>query len=784
MAEEEQKRIIHLGGPQDPNVEITVTLPEGLRVEVTLEIEPLDGAAEFPVKSRLRRKVTFQRASEGLPRLRERRSLLSSRMLIGFFARLRARLRARLAAWPFGLGTTLFVLSLLIYLLTRLIGLEKFPIYFFTDEAIQTLSAVDLLRDNFKSPDGQFLPTYFQNGNYYNLGVSVYLQVLPYLLFGKSVFVTRAVSVLVTLLAAVSVGLLLRDFFAIPYWWGGVLLLSTAPAWFLHSRTAFETVEFVSLYAATLYVYLLYRCRSPRYLYLGLVLAGLAFYTYSPGQLVIGATGLLLFLFDLPYHWKNRITVLKGIALLAVLAVPYIRFRLTHPFNPEEHLSLLGSYLVQPIPLKDKLLSFWRTYSYGLSPGYWFIPNDHDLARHLMKGYGHLLRVTLPFAFLGMLQVIRRIRQPASRVVLFAFLSAPAGAALVEIGITRTLVFVIPAVMLTALGVSAVLEWFERWLQRGLEKWRAGEAVAIRKKVIPVFSLALFAILAFANVAMLRDALINGSTWFKDFGLGGMQYGGAQLSAEVQQFLKENPSTRLWVSPSWANGADVIIRFFLGDPLPVHLGSIDGNITHFQPLSEEDVFVVIPEEMSRLQESGKFRNVRIERTVNYPNGAAGFYFIRLQYVPDAEAIFAVEKEARRQLQEATVTIDNEAVQARYSRLDMGSIGSLFDGDPRSVARTFESNPMVVELEFGTPRLLNGISLVTGSSAVQATVQLLPSDASPLIVYEQKYTGSVEEPGFTINFSEPVTAAWIRLEILEVNQSEPANIHLWEVTLLR
>jgi len=780
MAEEEQERIIHLGGPSDPNIEITVTLPEGLRVEVTVDIESLDGAAEVPVKGRLRRKAVFQRTSGGLIRLPERRVSLGSGGLIGFTS----RIRARLAAWPFSLATSLFALSLMIYLTTRLIGLEKFPIYFFTDEAIQTLSAVDLLRDNFKSPDGQFLPTYFQNGNYYNLGVSVYLQVLPYLLFGKSVFVTRAVSVLVTLLAAVTVGLLLWDFFAIPYWWVGVLLLSTAPAWFLHSRTAFETVEFVSLYAATLYVYLLYRCRSPGYLYLGLILAALAFYTYSPGQLVIGITGLLLFLFDLPYHWKNRKTVLRGMALLVVLAVPYARFRLTHPFNPEEHLSLLGSYLVQPIPLKDKLLSFWRTYSYGLSPGYWFIPNDHDLARHLMKGYGHLLRVTLPFAFLGLVQVIRRIRQPAARVVLFAFLSAPAGAALVEIGITRTLVFVIPAVILTALGVSAVLEWCERWIQRGLEKWHAGDPAATLKKLTLVFSLAMFAILAFANGAMLRDALVNGPTWFQDFGLGGMQYGGAQLSAEVLQFVKENPSTRVWVSPSWANGTDVIIRFFLGDPLPVQLGSIDGYITHFQPLSEEDVFVVIPEEMERLQESGKFRNVRIERTVNYPNGAVGFYFIRLQYVPEAEAIFAAEKEARRQLLEATVFIDNEPVQVRYSRLDMGSIGSLFDGDPRSVARTFESNPMVVELAFATPRLLKSISLVTGSSKVDVSVQLLPSDSSPIVVYEQTYEGSVEEPGFTINFSQSITTAWLRLEILEVNQSEPANIHLWEVTLLK
>jgi len=34
-----------------------------------------------------------------------------------------------------------FALGMLLYLATRLIQLDKFPIYFFTDEAVQTMSA-------------------------------------------------------------------------------------------------------------------------------------------------------------------------------------------------------------------------------------------------------------------------------------------------------------------------------------------------------------------------------------------------------------------------------------------------------------------------------------------------------------------------------------------------------------------------------------------------------------------------------------------------------------------
>ena len=95
--------------------------------------------------------------------------------LVGLWARLRATLKR----WPYSLEMTLFGLALLVYLSTRLIGLLDFPIYFFTDEAAQTVLAADLVRDNFRNEDKTLLPTYFKNGGQYNLSVSVYAQVLP-----------------------------------------------------------------------------------------------------------------------------------------------------------------------------------------------------------------------------------------------------------------------------------------------------------------------------------------------------------------------------------------------------------------------------------------------------------------------------------------------------------------------------------------------------------------------------------------------------------------------------
>jgi len=50
---------------------------------------------------------------------------------------------------------------MLVYLAVRLIGLATFPIYFFTDEAVQTVMAEDFVRDGLRNYNGELLPTYF-----------------------------------------------------------------------------------------------------------------------------------------------------------------------------------------------------------------------------------------------------------------------------------------------------------------------------------------------------------------------------------------------------------------------------------------------------------------------------------------------------------------------------------------------------------------------------------------------------------------------------------------------
>ena len=690
----------------------------------------------------------------------------------------------------------LFGLSAVIYLATRLIGLGRFPIYFFSDEAVQTVLAQDFIRDAFHGYDHVLFPTYFLNTYQYNLSTSVYLQIIPYLLFGKSVFVTRAVPALLSLLAALSVGLILKQIFKSPYPWTAVLLLSITPAWFLHSRTAFETSLATSFYAGFLYFYMRYRSGKPRSLYWAVLLAGLAFYSYSAACAVVGLTGVLLLFSDLRYHWRQRITVLAAAGLAALLALPYLRFILEHPNATHDHLVMLGSYWVKPLPLSAKLGQFFTEYARGLNPIYWFQTDVADFPRHVMSGYGYLLWATLPLLLIGLAVMVWKIRQSRCRTVLIALLASPCGAATVAIGITRVLILVIPAAILSAIGLSFVIRWTKKLLKRVPSLLRkrpfgmlASAAAGGLREVhgsnsrhyVPVLPLLVFVLLAGFNIYMLWDALANGPQWFSDYGINGMQYGTSQIFGQVRQYLTLAPETKIILSPTWANGTDVLARFFFNDPQPFELGSITGYMTTFTPIDANTLFIMTPEEFEQAQSSGKFKDILVEKTVPYPDGQPGFYFVRLRYVDNILAIFAQEQAARRIPQEADVNIAGQLAHVKYSYLDLGDISMAFDGDPSTLMRSMEANPLKLQIDFLEPQRLHQVTVIVGGVPTRVQVTFQPLDGAAPLVFSQTVTATPDPRPVVIDFGGTYPVSEISLEVQNVLDSGPAHVHVWEVT---
>ena len=770
-------------------VNISVEVPEGMTVQVTVS-----GAAAGQPPVVNQQMIAGPAGVAALPA--SKRSAAAPRE--------RSGLSVWVRKWKLS-PQRVFWLAMLVYMATRLIGLERWPIFFFTDEAVQTVMASDFVHQDFKNYDKESWPTYFNNGSTFNLSsVTVYVQVIPYLLFGKSVFVTRAVSALIGALAALAVGLILRDVFKIRFWWSGVLLLSITPAWFLHSRTAFETVELTAFYALFLLFYLLYRHRNPLYLFPSIFFGALVFYTYSPGALIMAVSGVLLLVSDLPYHWKQRKYVLLGLLLLGLLALPYVRYTQAHPGVTKAQLCTRATYWCEPGSFIGKLGHYLNEYKRGFSLSYWYIPNRYDLDRHLMKGYGHIMWITAPFMLIGLAASLWNLHSSGYRAVLISLLAAPAGSALVQIGITRALVMLIPVTILTAIGLAKVLEllidpagqlrairppgflaWFgkagkklseEPMFANLLARWREPHYISAR-----AVGVLLFIFLVGANGYMLGDALVNGPTWFQQYDMGGMQYGAIPLFREVEQYAEEHPDLRLMVSPDWANGTDVVARFFLPDTMPIELGSYKGYEYNFNPDIDQRAFVLIPAEWEAMSTSNKFTNIQVDKILNYPNGKPGFYFVRVQYAGDVEQIMEDEIIARHQLQEAKVTVGSELVNVKYSYLDMGTIDNLFDGSLQTLIRTMEANPFTLDIDFSVSRPVSGIVATVGAMEAEIKLRVTTHDGQ-IKEYQTVFGATPENLTTQIDFEETWSVKNIHIEVRNMHAGEPANVHVYEIKL--
>lgn len=658
----------------------------------------------------------------------------------------------------------LFLLGMAFYLLTRFIALDKFPIYFFSDEAIQTMSAFDLIQRGFRDVQGNLFPVYFENGQQFNLSLSVWLQVLVAWL-PRSVWLTRGLPALISLVFPLSISLWAKDFFKNKIWWLVPLLISALPAWFLHSRTAFETSLGVSFYSLFLLFYLKYRLENRRNLPLALLFGTLAFYAYAPMQVVVVATGFILLLVDLRYHIQDKKSLLLGSLALVLFSAPYFVFHISHQQALSTHLHLLRSYWLSDIPLLNKIGIYFGKWLQGLNPLYWFFPNQTDLIRHQMKGLGHLPWFFLPFFVLGLWKSIKNWNDPAYRVALIAFLVGPLGAAVADITITRVLVMVVPFSVLIFIGINQSVEFLTtKFSLRHLP-------AALSALAITVFS-----------VWMSWYAISKGPLWYSEYGLYGMQWGGQQLSQKITDFKQENPDAQLKLSPSWANNTDIIMRYFLGDPLPLEIGTIDEYDLYYQEIDPNQVFIMTPDEYNWLVQNPKFDQIEVRDSLQWPDGRTGFYFLQLAYIDNVEQIFETELEERRQPEVTEFDLLGQRVNITYSRLDLGTIAHIFDGDNATPMRTLEANPLEIVIDFPEPIELSKVTALVGSPATRLTVVIRLFESGQMLVFVDNVASSDVVRQMTIDLGENYKVVELRVSVESIGESVPTHVHLWELIL--
>jgi len=657
----------------------------------------------------------------------------------------------------------LFGLAFIVYLMLQFVRLPSFPIYFFCDEAVNPVLASDFIRDGFRNYDGVFFPTFFKNGGQYCLGTTVYMQMVAFVLFGKSIWVTRGLFVFVSSLTAVFLAFISRDIFKHRYWWSAPLWLAAVPTWFLHARSAFEYAPMVAFYTGFLYFYLRYRLDKPWMLYPALIMGALAFYTYTPAQLIMVVTGLLLLISDWRYHIQHWRIAVRAAALLLILAAPLVRFWLLMPDEYSNRLSLYGSYWASEISTIQKIANYFGIYVSGLNPLYWFFAHSYDNPIHTMKGYGHIHWLMLAPFLMGLFQALRRWKAPEMRVLLLALLAAPAGTAMAMLHVNRALSMVIVVIMLGMIGFHFAVDWLQQRRAIRLEVFGAGMAVF----------LALF------SIFMTHDALKNGPIWYSNYGLSGMQWGAQQVYAAAKQYIRRYPDRTLYISPNWTFQSEVVREYFAPGEPQIRIGATDAVISSVDPGLDQKAFVLMPEEYERIKSSGRFQEALVDKIIPYPDGRPGFYFVRLTYVDSIEEIIRAEQKDRQRIHVAEVMLAGQRTTLRHTAVE-GDINNLFDDDADTLIKTRGINPLVLELEFTEPLKLSGITARVGAEPVEITVEVNGDGGG------RKYTTRAGELGpykdVPVIFSQVEATSRMRISLLDVFAPETGIVHIWELSL--
>ncbi len=112
---------------------------------------------------------------------------------------------------------------------------------------------------------------------------------------------------------------------------------------------------------------------------------------------------------------------------------------------------------------------------------------------------------------------------------------------------------------------------------------------------------------------------------------------------------------------------------------------------------------------------------------------------------------------------------------------MGTAQDVLDGNPETLIRSMESNPLRVQVTFPQARQLAGISVKIGGVASEVVVQVRAAESGESISYVISVPQSPDPRWVDFDFDAPQTIIWVEVAVRSVNDQEPAHVHVWEIS---
>lgn len=715
-------------------------------------------------------------------------------------------------------GAIFASLTLIISLISRVYKIDKFPIYFFCDEAFHQIYAQALLDNGFRDSRGVLLPLYIEKAsNRWVPQITLYLYMLPVLIWGKSVVLTRLVTAIFAVLGAWGAALVLKRGFGLRYWWTAIPVLCVMPVWLLHSRTAFETVLVVAFIPWFLYSYIRYLSGEKTWILVATFLGAIIAYSHFSGMIVICSLALLLFLSDLRLHLNNWRYLALALVVSGVLLIPFFRFRLSNPGAMVQQLQVIESpWVREDLSLGEKFRTTGERYLSAYSPSYWFTAHTRDGERHFWKDREYIPSWLLPFMVLGGIIAALGFKHSKYRLVWALMLASGAPVLVVQLLVMRVFYLIIPITLLVVIGLNWLLclgdenrssasladnlrlnkllgdisPKEEAYASRDSDKPK-GPLNKLRKlansAISYVFISSVLTIFTGAfSWRLMNEALVEAPKWYGDYYLFGVQWGGQELYDAIKEEQRSDERARFLVTPEWANAAGNFHKFYLTPEEQKRVTSAQLREVVFKgtPLDPDGIYVVTEPEYKVAQQSPKVVIDRVVRTILNPKGDPQFRFIKLHYVPELAEILRREKDERQKPVESVVEVEGEKWLVRHSVGDLGSAFNMFDGNRSSVLRGLEANPFKIEIEFPSARSFSSVSV--GLFPMRAKVDVIAEgDMGTTASFSGSKNTTEEDDTIILSSGERLEdIKTLKFEITELNKGiqDEIHIHIREIKL--
>lgn len=127
-------------------------------------------------------------------------------------------------------------------------------------------------------------------------------------------------------------------------------------------------------------------------------------------------------------------------------------------------------------------------------------------------------------------------------------------------------------------------------------------------------------------------------------------------------------------------------------------------------------------------------------------------------------------------------VEGHLTEVSHSKWDGGQTSDLFDDDTKTMARTENANPAILEFRLPTPRPVKGISITTGGTDYAVTATVHPQGGAPK-TYTKEFLQMKPDPTLELSFDTGTTPIEsIRIEIKDVHGGD-GHIHIRTVKLL-